>query len=52
MAFSLNRCEILAKNTVTSTMDLLQWKFQIDFRPELLNQYISENASIIHFRLF
>ena len=33
-------------------MDLLQWKFQIDFRTKMLNQYISENASTTHFRPF
>ena len=34
------------------TMDLLQWKFQIDFRTKVLNQYISENDSLVHFRPF
>ena len=32
------------------TMDLLQWKFQIDFRTKVLKQYISENESLVHFR--
>ena len=34
------------------TMDLLKWKFQIDFRTKALKQYISKNASLIHFRPF
>ena len=42
----------IVENPCRCSKILLQWKFQIDFRTKVLNQYISENVWIIHFRPF
>ena len=43
---------ILSENPVNTTMDLLQWKFQINFTTKVLDQYISKKTSIVYLRPF